>query len=181
MANNEFVQSLIEILLSWVRVVTSWVWSFFQADMGSGFISWFGRHWMGLSVTLIVIGMIIDWIIWMIRWRPYWLWLRKRQIIYEDVEDNGKTRADRRREREKLALIASQRHMPLGGKNDYIDPFAVEKIDPYASKRHVKSHASPDDEPMTDWEKDWDIDNDPYERVPRKRERERNADHLAGN
>ena len=85
MTNNGLIQDIIEILLSWVRVVAGWVWGFFQADMSGGFVSWFGRHWMSVAVTLIIIGLVLDWIVWMIRWRPYWLWLRKRQKPRQNI------------------------------------------------------------------------------------------------
>ena len=85
MAEHGIMQELIELLLGWMRLVTAWVWDFFQADMGGGFIAWFSHNWIKLALVLIVLGVFIDWLIWMIRWRPYWLWLRKRQIIYEDV------------------------------------------------------------------------------------------------
>ena len=36
MANSTFTQKVMEVLLSWIRLVTGWVWNFFQADMGGG-------------------------------------------------------------------------------------------------------------------------------------------------
>ena len=36
MANSEFTKTVVEVLLSWMRLVTGWVWNFFQADMGGG-------------------------------------------------------------------------------------------------------------------------------------------------
>ena len=86
MGDNELTQKLIEVLLSWIRLVTGWVWNFFQADTAGGFLVWFADNWAGIALTLIIVGVVVDWIIWMIRWRPYWLWLRKRQIIYEEVD-----------------------------------------------------------------------------------------------
>ena len=65
--------------------------------------------------------------------------------------------------------------MPRTRKNDYVDPFAVGEIDPYARQRSVKPGGASDDEPMPDWEKDWDIDDDPYEDSGREREQDKNA------
>lgn len=75
-----------EIMLSWMRWLTSWFWNILNAGGTSGgFLAWFSENWKSLTVFLIVVGLVVDWLVWMIRWRPYWLWLRKRQIIYEEV------------------------------------------------------------------------------------------------
>ena len=166
MANNEFAQGIIEALLGWIRWLTSWVWDFFQADMAGGFISWFAAHWLSMAVTFIIIGLIADFIVWMIRWRPYWLWLRKRQIIYEEVEAKPEApRPVRRR---------PQRHMPVVHQRDYVDPFSSGEIDPYASA----SAAQPDKDGAStdDWEALWDIDNDPYA-APRAKSAPANSGH----
>ena len=155
MANNEFTQGVVEILLGWIRWLTSWVWDFFQADMAGGFISWFAAHWLSMAVTFMIIGLIADFIVWMIRWRPYWLWLRKRQVIYEEVprEQSDEPPAPRRVRRPR-----PRRHMPSAYKRDYIDPFSSGEIDPYAKLRASDADADGAD----DWEALWDIGDDPY-------------------
>ena len=37
-----------------------------------------------LLIVLLVAGVVIDWLVWMIRWRPYWVWFRKKRIIVND-------------------------------------------------------------------------------------------------
>ena len=151
MANNEFAKKLIEILLSWIRLVTSWVWNFFQADMAGGFLNWFADNWLRVALALIVVGVIVDWLIWMIRWRPYWLWLRKRQIIYEEVDAPRRPRPAARPE--------PVRHMPRAtAQNEYDDPFAAGEIDPYAL---VQTPAKPANDP-----EDWEAAQDPYADAP---------------
>lgn len=149
MTNNGFAQKLIEVLLSWMRLVTSWVWNFFQADMAGGFMTWFADNWKHIALVLIIIGLVVDWLIWMIRWRPYWLWLRKRQIIYEEVDAPQKKKTIDRPE--------PVRHMPrTAPQNEYDDPFASGEIDPYALSAPAKKNPEPDD---------WDSDADPYAAV----------------
>ena len=146
MTNNGFTQKLIEVLLSWMRLITSWVWNFFQADMGGGFLNWFADNWVHIALVLIVIGLVVDWLIWMIRWRPYWLWLRKRQIIYEEVDSPRKKRIER---------PEPVRHMPrTTPQSEYEDPFASGEIDPYAlSAAKQNDHSDLED---------WDSGADPY-------------------
>ena len=130
-------------MLSWMRWITGWFWNIINSgESGGGFLRWFSDHWLGLALFLIIAGVIIDWLIWMIRWRPYWLWLRKRQIIYEEVPVR-KTPAKRAR-----------RSAPAtGGFDDFDDPFAASEEDPY---RPEKPAAPADD--MAEW----DSNEDPY-------------------
>ncbi len=80
-------------MLSWMRWLTSWFWNIVNAgSTGGGFLAWFSANWKSLTVFLIVVGLVVDWLVWLFRWRPYWLWLRKRQIIYEEVPVRKKAR-----------------------------------------------------------------------------------------
>ena len=80
-------------MLSWMRWLTSWFWNIINSGgMSGGFLAWFADNWKSLTVFLIVVGLVVDWLVWLIRWRPYWLWLRKRQIIYEEVPVRKKPR-----------------------------------------------------------------------------------------
>ena len=155
MANSEFTQTLVEALLSWMQLITSWVWDFFQADKAGGFLSWFSDHWMRIALFLIIVGLVVDWLIWMIRWRPYWLWLRKRQIIYEEVETPRRKKSARSR----ASRPQPVRHLPQTSANEYEDPFASGEVDPYAISAVPPKPAAKDVD--SDWT-DWDADSDPY-------------------
>ena len=137
-------------MLSWMRWLTSWFWNILNSgESGGGLLRWFSDHWLGLALFLIVAGIIIDWLIWMIRWRPYWLWLRKRQIIYEEVPA-------RRAPSRKAAKQKSKTGRPASGDfDDFDDPFAEPEEDPYAPAKP----ASPADDIA-----EWDSSDDPYAR-----------------
>ncbi len=138
-----------------MRLVTSWVWNFFQADMAGGFLNWFAGNWVHIALALIIAGVVVDWLIWMIRWRPYWLWLRKRQIIYDEVEAPQKPRKAERPE--------PVRHMPKAVlQSEYDDPFASGEIDPYALAEAAPRRAPAKAEPEEDF---WDAGDDPYAAV----------------
>ena len=154
MANSEFTQKIVELLLSWMRLVTGWVWNFFQADMAGGFLAWFADNWMRIALALIIGGLIVDWLIWMIRWRPYWLWLRKRQIIYEEVETRGR-RKRRPRPEPARPMSRPQPEPAARPESEFDDPFAADEVDPYAGA--TADEDEPDAEPF-----DWDAAEDPY-------------------
>ena len=127
-------------MLSWMRWLTSWFWNIANSQGGSGgFLRWFGDNWASLAVFLIVAGVIIDWIVWMIRWRPYWIWTRKRQIIYEEMP----------KRRKKRRPAPAPAPAPVEETED--DPFSALE-DPYAPKAAV---------PANDMA-EWDSADDPY-------------------
>ena len=138
MENSELAKGFIEVLLSWMRLITGWVWDFFQADMSGGFLVWFDNHWKGLAVALVIIGVLIDWIIWMIRWRPYWVWFRKRQIVYENVEPKKESKT------EAAGAQREPRH-----KQDIYSKEGM--FDPYAAQNGKQKD-------------EWDAPDDPYAR-----------------
>ena len=73
---NSFVNSLLEIILSWVRGIITDIWTIFGGDSGS-FFGWLGRHWLSLVCVLIVGGITADLIFYILRWRPQRVWFYK--------------------------------------------------------------------------------------------------------
>lgn len=49
-------------------------------------LQWFSEHWIGMLITLIIIGLAIDWLVWIIRWRPYWVWFRRKRVMIDDTD-----------------------------------------------------------------------------------------------
>lgn len=148
MGQNHFIETLVEVMLSWMRWVTGWFWSILNSEgTGSGFLGWFTNHWVGVAVFLIIVGVVVDWLIWMIRWRPYWLWLRKRQYVYEEVEVK---RPKRRKKAEKQVRD-----------EEFDDPFAMGE-DPYAPQARKKQQDGEFSE--------WDSEFDPYARQEERTE-----------
>jgi hypothetical protein len=111
---NDFIAWLVQAMLSWSRWLADMVWSALRTGSQGGFLSWFVNHWMSLAASLIVAGVVADWLVWMVRWRPYWRWFNKRQIIYADTSER-KPGAERKPSAER-----PQRRVL----NEYYDPFA---------------------------------------------------------
>ena len=41
---------------------------------------------MAIAAAIIICGLVIDWMVWLIRWQPYHLWARKlRKLIAEEI------------------------------------------------------------------------------------------------
>ena len=85
MSESGFIDWLVKTMLGWARWLTDMMWNSINSTSArGGAVGWFGRNWTRLALIMIIVGIVLDWLIWMIRWRPYWLWFRKRQIIYAD-------------------------------------------------------------------------------------------------
>ncbi len=92
MGQSGFADNFIKGMLGWIRGLASSIAKMFQStgsgsSSGTSLINWFGQNWLWLLLSLIVLGIVVDWVVWMLRWRPYWLWFRKRRIVLDDDID----------------------------------------------------------------------------------------------
>lgn len=59
------------VLLGWMRALVDWIWSMVSGTGNSGVWSWFLSNWKLWLLILIVGGLVVDWLMWVMRWRPY--------------------------------------------------------------------------------------------------------------
>ncbi len=71
---GSFANSVFRVLLGWVRTVAQNTWSLINGEAQTGFAAWFVQNWVKLFLLLCLIGLIIDFVIYMIRWQPYKVW-----------------------------------------------------------------------------------------------------------
>ena len=64
--------SLFTVLMSWVRALVNAIWALFSSDHTT-LLAFLGRHWVAIALGIIVVGLVVDWLVWLIRWRPYHL------------------------------------------------------------------------------------------------------------
>jgi len=75
-------------MLGWLKGFASWVLKLFNLA-GSGGISplkWLSDNWLNMLIVLLVLGVVLDWVVWLIRWRPHWVWFRKKRVIVDDED-----------------------------------------------------------------------------------------------
>lgn len=75
---NGFADTLTDLLLGWIKTLVKAVYNVFSSDTSGTFWSWLGNNWLGLAVFLCLIGVIVDFTVWIVRWQPYRLWEEKR-------------------------------------------------------------------------------------------------------
>lgn len=87
MQQTDFADSFIKGMLGWIRWIASSIANLLQTGSGRGnmsAISWFADNWIKILIGLIVVGVLVDWLVWMARWRPYWVWFRRRRVLLDN-------------------------------------------------------------------------------------------------
>ena len=72
---------MMNMLLGWMRALTDAVWRLVESPSSNRFLSGFGTGWLVIALVLIGAGIVIDWIIWMIRWQPYHIWATRLRAV----------------------------------------------------------------------------------------------------
>ncbi len=85
---NAFANTVFSLLLGWVRNAVQAVWNSISSGGSHGFLTWLGDHWIWLVVFLCIAGFVLDYLVWIIRWRPYRLWRQKLQRTFHRMNPN---------------------------------------------------------------------------------------------
>ena len=76
--------SLFTVLMSWVRALVSGIWALFSSE-DTTVLGFLGKNWMIIAGVMIVAGLVIDWLIWLVRWQPYHIWAQRvRRLLGEE-------------------------------------------------------------------------------------------------
>lgn len=85
MTQTGYTNAVVNIMLGWLKGLANWALKLFNlAGSGGNPLLWLSENWLKLLIVLMVIGVGLDWLVWMIRWRPYWVWFKKKRIIVND-------------------------------------------------------------------------------------------------
>lgn len=85
MTQTGYSSALVSLMLGWLKGLANWVLKLFNlAGSGGSPLMWLSENWLKLLILGLAIGIAMDWLVWMIRWRPYWAWFRKKRIVVND-------------------------------------------------------------------------------------------------
>lgn len=85
MTQTGYANAVVNVMLGWLKGLANWVLKLFNlAGSGGNPLLWLSENWLKLLILLLVAGVAIDWLVWMIRWRPYWVWFKKKRVIVND-------------------------------------------------------------------------------------------------
>lgn len=74
---SDIVELAYTLLLGWMSALTDWLWALLSGGGGGRFLAWFLERWKVWLVILIAGGLIVDWLMHIIRWQPYKVWFRR--------------------------------------------------------------------------------------------------------
>ena len=85
MTQTGYSNAIVNAMLGWLKALANWVLKLFNlAGSGGNPLLWLSENWLKLLIVLLILGVAMDWLVWMIRWRPYWIWFKKKRIIVND-------------------------------------------------------------------------------------------------
>ncbi len=96
---NGFTNSMITLLLGWMKALISDLWQLLSGEKGGALLGWLAANWKVLVVLLCAGGFVMDRIIYFIRWRPDYVWRsrrerrRQRRLEREPAEENWRPNA----------------------------------------------------------------------------------------
>ena len=99
MSISGFSNVFVSTMLGWLKGLANWVLRLFNLAGNSGVspLLWLSENWAKLLVLFLLLGVVIDVVIWLVRWRPYWVWFRKERVIVNDEAFFAGGRIDHRR------------------------------------------------------------------------------------
>lgn len=70
---NGTANALLTSMLSWMQGMAFALWQLLSGEE-DGLLSWIIEHWVMLTVVLCVLGLVMDAVVHLIRWKPYLVW-----------------------------------------------------------------------------------------------------------
>ena len=74
---NAFANTLFTLLFGWIRAGVQAIWGSVTQGRLSSFFTWLGDHWFMVLVILCAVCTVLDYLVWLVRWRPYLVWRTK--------------------------------------------------------------------------------------------------------
>ncbi|MBO5502681.1 MAG: hypothetical protein J6K73_00320 [Clostridia bacterium] len=81
---NGLANAILTMLLSWLRIIVNRVWSIINSDTGGRFLGFLAKNWPMILLVLGVGGFLLDKFIYLIRWRPFSVRRRQKQLAMEE-------------------------------------------------------------------------------------------------
>ena len=93
------IDSLFSVLMGWVRTLVSGIWALFSSERTTA-LEFLGKNWMAIALLMIAAGLVVDWLVWLIRWQPYHVWaMRVRRLLRIQPPQEDEEEADERYDR----------------------------------------------------------------------------------
>ena len=84
MTQTGYTNAIVNAMLGWLKGLASWVLRLFNLSGGVSPLKFLADNWLKLLIFFLILGVAVDLIVWLIRWRPHWVWFRKKRVIIND-------------------------------------------------------------------------------------------------
>ena len=84
MTQTGYSNAIVNALLGWLKGFASWVLKLFNLSGGFSPLEFLANNWLKLLIFFLILGVALDLLVWLIRWRPHWVWFRKKRVIIND-------------------------------------------------------------------------------------------------
>ena len=84
MTQTGYANAIVNAMLGWLKGLASWVLRLFNLSGGFSPLKFLADNWLKLLIVLLAVGVALDLLVWLIRWRPHWVWFRKKRVIIND-------------------------------------------------------------------------------------------------
>ena len=117
--------SMFSALMSWVRALVSAIWALFSSERMTA-LEFLAKNWIGVAVVIIAAGLVMDWLVWLIRWQPYHIWAQRvRRLLRVDAPQLDEEAYDAQQDEEDAARAAyesfEETYMPAQDAGDTED------------------------------------------------------------
>ncbi len=75
---NAFTNAILSLLLGWLRTLVNAAWAALSGEGGGILARQLALHWKTVFIVLCVGGFAVDRVIYVLRWRPYYVWRSRR-------------------------------------------------------------------------------------------------------
>jgi len=82
---GNFANAVFQTMLGWFSRMAQGLWNLINGE-NDDIAQWLADNWLKLLVLLLIIGVAVDLLVWLIRWRPYWIWFRKKRVLINDAD-----------------------------------------------------------------------------------------------
>lgn len=84
MTQTGYTNAIVNAMLGWLKGLASWVLRLFNLSGGFSPLKFLADNWLQLLIFFLILGVVTDVLVWLIRWRPHWVWFRKKRVIIND-------------------------------------------------------------------------------------------------
>ena len=118
MTQTGYSNAIVNAMLGWLKGLAGWVLKLFNLSSGFSPLEFLANNWLKLLVFFLILGVVVDLLVWLIRWRPHWVWFRKIRVIINDknffaqekyIDDDGDWDMEPRRRPQKDGRPAKPR------------------------------------------------------------------------